>query len=291
MRFRVLVLVVGFAVACGTHPDSGVLAGPTPTPAVLAACANGARPQSELDYAGLPPLVPTGPILRCLRNATSGGSTYDGGYDQLIQLVDGRDLHVYEKRGGKPVKAGGVTPARSGTRDVAGTAWTWSAFAQNWVMLETVMRDIYIELDIPGDETQIDTLADVARDLLPVEAFPRPSAREICAALRVGPSPLTVAAAFASSAGSVVKWHETPLSPDGPRPVSQWRDHPASEPVAVCYLDGDFGSAKGGPPGPGSVATPLPNWNRVVYLVGVDRRPIGVVFGWQDRIPIRDPGP
>ena len=79
--------------------------------------------------------------------------------------------------------------------------------------------------------------------------------------------------------------------PVGMRVVSTWRDHPATEPVAVCYLDGDFGPAKHPAPLPGSTATPVPNWDRVIYLVGADRRPIGVTFGWQDRIAIRDPGP
>jgi hypothetical protein len=74
------------------------------------------------------------------------------------------------------------------------------------------------------------------------------------------------------------------------RVVSQWRDRPSTEPVAVCYLDGDFGPAKLPPPVPPTTASPRPNWNRVVYLVGVDRRPMGVTFGWQDGIPIRDPG-
>lgn len=79
--------------------------------------------------------------------------------------------------------------------------------------------------------------------------------------------------------------------PVGMRMVSQWRDRPATEAVTVCYLDGDFGPAKHPPLLPGSSATPVPDWNRVVYLVGADRRPIPVVFGWQDRITIRDPGP
>ncbi len=184
--------------------------------------------------------------MQCLLNAVSGATSYDGGYDFAIQLADRRVLHLYERRGSRPVKEGA---------------------------------------------SQLDTLVEVASSLRPAETLRRASARDICASLPIGPTPYVVAAAFDSTAASVVKWHETPLSPGGPRPVSQWRDHPATERVAVCYLDGDFGSAKGPPPMAGNSATPLPNWNRVVYLVGADRRPIGVVFGWQDRIPIRDPGP
>ncbi len=287
--------LVGLIAACGSHVESGAI-GPaaTPVPAspvFLTACPSGARPQTELDWAGLPPLVPTSPSLQCLLNAVSGASSYDGGYDFAIQLADRRVLHLYERRGSRPVKEGASQTLRAGQRDVNGTTWEWATLANGVTILDTTSGGVYTELALPGDESQVDTLVEVARSLRPVEAYPRPSARDICAALPVGANPLTVAAAFESSAGSVVTWHETPSSPDGPRAVSPWRDHPAAEPVAVCYVDGDFGAAKGGPRLPGSSATPLPNWNRVVYVVGVDRRPIGVVFGWQDRIPLRDPGP
>src|SRR5712691_4778274 len=128
MRFAALVLVAGLAIGCGTQADSRVLTGGATAmaPVFRAACPNGARPQSELDHAGLPPQVPTGPILLCLRNATSGGSAYDSSYDEVIQLVDGRDLHVYERRGGKPVKSGAVAALRSGAREIAGVTWSWS---------------------------------------------------------------------------------------------------------------------------------------------------------------------
>jgi hypothetical protein len=295
MRIPLQIGLIALVAACGSHSESGALAparAPVPTsPVFLAACAGDARPQVELDSAGLPPLVPTSPSLRCLLNAVSGSTNYDGGYDFAMQLTDGRVLHLYERRGSRPVKDGASPTLRAGERDVNGTKWEWATLANGATILGATSGGVYTELSLAGDESQVDTLVEVARSLRPVEAFPRPSARDICAALPVGASPLTVAAAFASTAGSVVKWQETPSSPDGPRPISQWRDHPPTEPVAVCYLDGDFGSAKGPPPLPGSNATPRPNWNRVVYLVGVDRRPIGMVFGWQDRIAIRDPGP
>jgi hypothetical protein len=58
----------------------------------------------------------------------------------------------------------------------------------------------------------------------------------------------------------------------------------------MCYLDGDFGPARRPPPPPGTTLAPLPNWDRILVLVGVDRRPIPRVYGWQNSIPIRDPG-
>jgi hypothetical protein len=294
MRIPLRIGLIALLAACGSHIESGALtgaAGPvSASPVFLQACAGGARPQTELDWAGLPPLVPTSPSMSCLLNAVGGATSYDGGYNFVIRLNDQRVLGIYERRGSRPIKDGAPPPIQRGEREVNGVKWSWATLANGATILDATSGGVYAELSVTGD-SPIDTLVEIAGSLRPVEVFPRPSAREICAALPVGGNPYVVAAAFASSAGSVVKWHETPLAPGGPRPFSEWRDHPATEPVAVCYLDGDFGPAKQPPPYPGSSATPLPNWNRVVYLVGVDRRPIGVVFGWQDRIPMRDPGP
>jgi hypothetical protein len=295
MRTLVRLALVALISGCGSLVGSGALApAATPvsaSPVFLAACANGARPQTELDWAGLPPFVPTSSSMQCLLSAVAGPVSYSGGYDFAIQLADRRVLHLYERRGSPPVKEGTSPALRTGLRDVNGAKWIWTTLANGATILDTTSGEVYVALSLAGDESQVDTLVEIARSLRPVEAYPRPSARDICATLPTGANAYVVAAAFASSAASVVKWHETPSSPDGPRPVSQWRQHPATEPVAVCYLDGDFGLAKQPPPQPGSTATPLPNWNRVVYLVGADRRPVGVTFGWQDRIPIRDPGP
>lgn len=293
MRFGALTLAIALAVGCGSRTESGVLAGrptATPGPVFMAACANGARPQSELDHAGLPPLVPSGQMLFCLHNATTGGSAYDSGYDDVIQLVDGRDLHVYERRGGKPVKAGGVDPLRSGTRDISGAAWTWSAFPDGGVMLEAVTGDVYVELDMRGDETQVNTLVEVARSLRPVESFSRPAPAEICGALRLSAATNTVLASFASSAKSVATWQETPGTPDDPHVTSSpWRAHPPDEPVAVCYVEGSFG-APGGPPGLGSTSRPSTN-DLAVALVGVDRHPITWMIGNHADMTITNPGP
>jgi hypothetical protein len=285
--------LIALVAACGSQVESGAFApaaGPaSASPVFLQACASGARPQAELDWAGLPPLVPTSPSMSCLLNAVGGATTYDGGYNFVIRLNDQRVLGIYERRGSRPVKDGARPSIQIAEREVNGVKWSLTSLAGGAAILDATSGGVYTELSVTGGS--VDTLVEIAGSLRPVEAFPRPGARDICAALPVGPKPYVVAAAFASSAGSVVKWHETPMSPNGPRPVSEWRDHPANEQVALCYLDGDFGPAKQPAPVPGSSATPLPDWNRVVYLVGVDRRPIGVVFGWQDRIPIRDPGP
>jgi hypothetical protein len=294
MRILVQIGFVALITACGSFFDSGPLAPAaaplSASPVFLQACAAGARPQTELDWAGLPPLVPTSPTMRCLLNAV-GGSTYDGGYNFVIQLTDGRVLQIYERRGGRPVKEGASQAVPAGSRELNGVQWTWAKLANGATILEATTSGVYVELSAGGNDSQIDMLAEIARSLRPVEAVPRPSAREICSALSIGPNPYVVAAAFDTHAASIVGWEETAPMPVGMRVVSTWRNHPATEPVAVCYLDGDFGAAKGPAPLPGSAATPLPNWDRVVYLVGAERRPIAVIFGWQDRIPIRDPGP
>jgi hypothetical protein len=273
--------------ACG----SLVSAPPTTTLSTvfLPRCAASTRPQAELDFAGLPPLVASGSTVRCLLIASTGGSAYDAGYDESVQLADGRVLHLYERRLGLPAKIGAQTPQRTGTRDIGGAPWTWSILQGPTLSLTNTVAGTYIELDLPGDEAGLDTLAGIAAGLRSVESLPRPPARNICAALPVSSGPITVAAAFDSTAAAIATWLETPTTPDGPHEVnSEWRQHPPAEPVAVCYLDGDFGPAKH--PSLPSGATEPPDWSRVVYLVGVDRHPIGVVFGWTDRIPIVDPG-
>jgi len=295
MRIALQIALVFLFMACGSRVESGAL-GPTSSPApaspvYMKACATGARPQTELDFAGLPPLVPMSTALRCLLNAVGGGSSYDASYNFVIQLTDGRILQIYERRGSRPVKDGPSQSLRVGQRDVNGAKWQWATLANGSTILDSTSGGVYAELSLSGDESRVDMLVELARSLRPVEAIPRPGAREICAALPISPNPYAVAAAFDGSTASIVKWEETAPMPVGMRVVSTWRDHPAAEPVAVCYLDGDFGPAKHPAPLPGSAAPPVPDWNRVVYLVGVDRRPIGVTFGWQDRIAIRDPGP
>ena len=294
MRIPVAIALIVFIATCGSPMESDVPPTSNPlvaSPVYMKACSTGARPQTELDFAGLPPLVPTSSVLRCLLNATGGGSTDDGGYNFVVQLTDGRVLQIYERRGSRPLKEGGSQSVRTGERDVNGATWQWATLTNGSTILDSTSGAVYVDLSLRGDESQVDTLVEVARSLRAAEAVSRPGARDICAGIPASPDPFVVAAAFDSSAASVVKWEETAPMPVGMRTVSAWRDRPATEPVAVCYLDGDFGPAKHPAPLPGDTAAPLPNWDRVVYLVGADRRPVPVTFGWQDRIAIRDPGP
>ena len=142
MRIRVeiaLIVFIALIAACGSHVESGVSPTPNPQPAspvYMKACSTGARPQAELDFAGLPPLVPTSSALRCLLNAVSGGPTYDGGYNFVVQLTDGRVLQIYERRGARPVKEGPSQSLRSGERDVNGAAWQWATLANGSTILD-----------------------------------------------------------------------------------------------------------------------------------------------------------
>lgn len=296
--FAALVLVAACGPAVVAPTSSSASPARSAATLFLPRCPSSPRPQSELDFAGLPPLVPSGPPLKCLLTASNGGTPYDSPYDASIELDGGRVLHLYERRGGLPQKSGLPPTQVEGLRTVGGVPWMWTILSGPTASLTTVLSGVYVELDLPGDQAELDALAAVASGLRPVIALPRPSAREICAALQVSINRITVAAAFDSTAAAVARWQETPEPTAGPLVtagphvvISPWRDHPADEPVAVCYLDGDFGTPKGGPPGPGTSATPMPNWSRVVYLVGVNRYPIGSIYGWVDRIAIHDPGP
>src|SRR5207244_10416775 len=62
----VVLAACGSDVGSSGPPRSASAAG-----LFLPACPVGARPQSDLDFAGIPPLVPTGPLLRCLRDRKS----------------------------------------------------------------------------------------------------------------------------------------------------------------------------------------------------------------------------
>ena len=298
-----IAVVALAATACGAPASDGLgprgSAIPSIGPAFAAACATGGRPQSEIDFAGLPPLVPVSPSIVCVLNASSGGSAYDAGYSAVLRLGDGRNLDLYERRGPKPQKPAASQVLREGTRTVSGSTWSWSVLDNGSAVLEASRGGTYVELSLGGDESQIDVLPSIAGDLRPIESFPRPVAQALCGALHVSTSPVTVAAAFDSSAKAIATWQETPTTPGGPHVVvSPWRAHPPTEPVAVCYLDGAFGGGESGATGRAcspttscnSTPAPLPTWNRIVYLIGVDRHPIGMTYGSQVQIAIRDPG-
>lgn len=306
----VCVLLAGVLASCATPVPSAstpTASAAAPTAIFLPRCPTSIRPQQELDLAGLPPLVPTGVTVQCLLVASASGTTYDAGYSAIIQLPDARQLMLYERRGGRPDKGGPSQVVREGSRQVAGTSWTWSVLANGITTLTATTPVAHVELGLGGDESQVDTLAAIAASLRTVESLPRPSAPTICAALAAGHVlGTTVAAAFSSSASSVARLVEAPPPSSGgsqatPAPRvsnSPWRAHPTNEPVAVCYLDGDFGQPRGpgpGPCGPGNQAcatpAPVPNWDRVLYFVGVNRQAIDWRWGWKYSIPLQDPGP
>lgn len=241
--------------------------------------------------AGLPPLVPDPTEFICLKHATTGGSAYEAGSSHVMQLPDGREVTVYERRGGLPQKGAAVATIRSGTRDVDGQLWTWATLDNGVTTLVATIRATYVELSMHGDESGVADMARIAATLRPVDTWPRPSARNVCGALTMFGSSVSVAGAFDSTAAAIANWEETPAEPGGPHVViSDWRKAPANETVTMCYLDGDFGPPRGPAPPPGASGNSPPNWDRMVVLVGVDRRPIPVVHGWQGSIPIKDPG-
>jgi len=100
------------------------------------------------------------------------------------------------------------------------------------VSLTNTVNGTYVELDLPGDESQLDTLAALAAGLRPVESLPRPPARDICAALRVSIGPITVAGAFDSTADAIARWIETPQTPEGPHRVVHDHRRYAGRPAA-----------------------------------------------------------
>ncbi|MDE3097127.1 MAG: hypothetical protein KGK07_14155 [Chloroflexota bacterium] len=231
--------------------------------------------------------MPDPALLRCLTAATTSGSAYDAGSDHTVELTDGHEVMLYERRGPLPAKPT-AAPVRSGVRDVSGESWRWAELADGTTVLSTMTRGTYVELSMRGDASPVDELARIAATLRPVGTLPRLRARELCAALPY-PGVTSVAAAFDSTAATMAKWEETPEYPGRPHEVSSdWRKAPLDEIVTLCYLDGHFGPAHG--PAPlASSATPRPDYDRIVLQIALDRRPIARLFGWRDTIAIRDP--
>lgn len=303
MRECLVLVVAGvLAVACGTADSPGVV-GPGVSPMAsqapirtaassfvfLPACPDAARPQFELDFAGLPPLVPERSLMRCLKMAATSGSAYDAGSDHVVELTDGQEVTLYERRGQMPTKPT-VPSVHSGSRDIGGASWQWAELTNGSTVLTGTISDTYVELSSRGSASDVDELAKVAATLRPISLWPRPPAYGLCQAL-AWPGMTTVAAAFDSTAAAMAKWEETPDYPGGPHVASSdWRKAPPSEVVTLCYLDGAFGPARQPPPPPGMTFTPLPNYDRIVVQVGIDRRPIARTIGWRDKITIRDPG-
>lgn len=279
------------AASPSAQTPAPLAATPAPAPFVfLPPCPDAVRPQVELDFAGLPPLVPDRALLRCLKVASSPGSAYDAGSDHLVVLADGHDVTLYERRGMLPVKPT-VASVRSGVRLIDGQSWHWEELVNGSTVLSATTRGTYVELSARGDASQVDVLATVAASLRPVSTWPRPAARDVCASIPGYSSGATVAAAFDSTAAAISRWEETPEYPGGPHVLtSDWRKAPPDEVVTLCYLDGAFGPARVPPPPAGATPLQLPNYDRIVVQLGIDRRPITRTFGWRDRIAIRDPG-
>lgn len=134
------LLIAGGLLACAPPlPDATIpTASPAPAAIFLPRCAASVRTQQDLDLAGLPPLVPSRAVVRCLLHAEPPGSAYDAGYSAAIELTDGRQLRLYERRGGLPDKAGPTQTVREGVRDVAGTSWSWTVL-ENGLTILTAM--------------------------------------------------------------------------------------------------------------------------------------------------------
>src|SRR2546423_14246131 len=105
MRIPVAIALIVFIATCGSPMESDVPPTSHPQPAspvYMKACSTGARPQTELDFAGLPPLVPTSSALRCLLNAVSGGAARDGGGQLIGPRSRGRGAPSHQRRGAAP---------------------------------------------------------------------------------------------------------------------------------------------------------------------------------------------
>lgn len=93
---------------------------------------------------------------------------------------------------------------------------------------------------------------------------------------------LTLVAGFDTTAGKIAEWQESRYGRDGPRPVkSQWREHPADEPVAMCYFDGEVV----GPPS----HPDAPPYDRILVELDSAGRFVFDTAGFQDRTQITRP--
>ena len=92
---------------------------------------------------------------------------------------------------------------------------------------------------------------------------------------RASVSDARVVAGYSSTAGAVARWQEHPRwGGTGYVGRSSFRDDPAGEPVAVCYVDGSFAAwGRYPPPLPGS-SPAAPAFDRVVVLIPQSGQPI-----------------
>lgn len=116
------------------------------------------------------------------------------------------------------------------------------------------------------------------------ESAPRdvmePKAAERCATAAAAFSNGAVVAAFEVTAEEVASWQERKHQMVNP-PI---RDQLSpSAPVAVCYFDGEFGPARA------PAGFDVPDYDRIVVLIGPDGKPQLYVSAHRNSFPIEDP--
>jgi hypothetical protein len=103
-------------------------------------------------------------------------------------------------------------------------------------------------------------------------------------------SAVRVAAGYMSTAGAVSVWQEHGrFGIPAHAGRSPFRHQPAAEPVAVCYLDGDFGTYGRYPPPPPSGPRPsYAPYDRIVVLVPQNHPPVVDTAGHASSLPATD---
>jgi CubicO group peptidase (beta-lactamase class C family) len=99
-----------------------------------------------------------------------------------------------------------------------------------------------------------------------------------------------VAAGYSSTAAAVAQWQEKGrFESSGHASTSSFRDYPPSEPVAVCFLHGDFAMFGKYPPPP-PTGTPFPSspYDRIVLFVPQNHAPTVDVAGHPSNLPVTD---
>jgi len=139
---------------------SAPLTGPATTPSSTPGrCAEG-RPQSEVSFAGLLPHEPRSSLLACVVIAENTSRVY--------RLTDGRQLDVFERAGGLPVKPGASTPLQTGTRVIGSQTWSWMTVNGKTVLSTTLLDQVYVELDVATSSSvnaDLDMLVAIAATL------------------------------------------------------------------------------------------------------------------------------
>jgi hypothetical protein len=103
-------------------------------------------------------------------------------------------------------------------------------------------------------------------------------------------SAVRVAAGYMSTAAAVSQWQERGrFGSSAHTDRSSFRDHPAAEPVAVCFLDGNFATyGKYPPPPPTGPRPSYAPYDRIVVLVPQNHSPVVDTAGRQNGLPATD---